>query len=546
MGDSSAGTVLPATAAARDRLVAAAIALATGHGLDDLAGRLRRAAAPDRPASCRVCFLGSFSTGKSHLINQLLGRPMLPVGEPPTTRAVVTVRPGDPAADGAGVRHCDAPWLREADLELIDTPGTDTDPGDAPALVAPGCDVAVVTVRAVGGLNLQERELLRDLALVHRVPVVLVVVTMLDHLRGDPAPVLARARAIAAGVGPAIEVLPGPSGDGAVPARPADLAALRRRLAEAARDDGRAAARDRQIVALLTAACAHMLALAGEVEAARDDAGAARARARIESERATARVRWQALRVDLDDRRRQARARVRAAASAPWDETAAEIGRLAAASADPAACWREEVVPLLRRAAAARLAATGAALDTAFGADAAWLEAGLTGMIGAVAGLDGARAAADVEGALDPPADAVRAARRWGRMLFEGGALALDVALALTPLAPLNVLSVRLWEHLRRRFGGGAEDGRRLVAETAAHVLEGFAAELADGAAERADAMYGRLAEAAEDWHEAWWRTRLALWEDDGEPRARGRRLRFEAGRLAAEAAALAREMGST
>ncbi|NUS14063.1 MAG: hypothetical protein HOY69_22100, partial [Streptomyces sp.] len=104
---------------------------------------LRRARSP----VARVCFVGGTNTGKSQLVNTLVGAALLPVSvrpgaEPPTLvrpytvadapaggHRVVTVRPGD--GDG---------WLAEAGLELVDTPGWDT---WAPAGVpAPGPNAA--------------------------------------------------------------------------------------------------------------------------------------------------------------------------------------------------------------------------------------------------------------------------------------------------------------------------------------------------------------------------------------------------------------------
>ncbi|MFF5259229.1 dynamin family protein [Actinomadura viridis] len=608
-----------------NRLLGRAAALAGEHGLDHLAWRLRGLAARNRRPACQVTFAGSFSAGKSHLINQLLGAALLDEGEGPTTRSVVSVRPGrdpDPDAEpepeteggaetgtgtgtggsGAGtpgartgrVVRVDDRWLRASRLELIDTPAFDALPArgegghEARTLTVPGCDAVVLVVRARGGLNTQEKDLLRDLVRVHRIPHVLVVVTMLDLLAEDAVrPVLERARAVAATIGPAVEVLPGPGGAGIVPADLGRLVALRARLAGLAAGADRRAARARQTAGVLAAACEGMLALAEEMPAARARAapGVRLARERIEAEHRAARARWAALRLEAEGRRARLNAGIATAGTRRWQAVLAEIERITAAHPAPAVCWRDEVEPLLLRTAAEETAAASAAIDEAFRRDAGWLRGELASVAGSPTlpgeedghGEDGGRGEAtradpagpsepsDPAGSPDPgnPAALAGAAgagrgrgeppfplrrRGLGRWLFEGGTTALDLTLSLIPpLAPATVLSPRLWERVRRDLGRDDLDRqRRRIREESRRICVDLSAAIATRAAGHADARYDDLLASAESWQESWWETRRALWDAAGEPPVRAERLRFEAGRLAEDVAAAARRLAAT
>ncbi|MEO1942101.1 MAG: dynamin family protein [Campylobacterales bacterium] len=88
----------------------------------------------------KVAVVGEFSTGKSTLINSLIGEKLLPTGFQPTTKGVVTLKYGDPNLvidreegpidwnrlrnrEGAEVElYYPAPLLKE--FQLIDTPGS--------------------------------------------------------------------------------------------------------------------------------------------------------------------------------------------------------------------------------------------------------------------------------------------------------------------------------------------------------------------------------------------------------------------------------------
>ena len=92
---------------------------------------LLRTAVDDLGSPFRVAVVGNFNTGKSTLVNALLGCELTPEGSDVTTSAVHHINYGSatsatPESDapGAPVRvSADLPWLRDHAIEVIDTPG---------------------------------------------------------------------------------------------------------------------------------------------------------------------------------------------------------------------------------------------------------------------------------------------------------------------------------------------------------------------------------------------------------------------------------------
>ena len=93
---------------------------ADGLGREDLAARLRVAAArASRPATI-VCVVGEFKQGKSSLVNALVGRPVCPVDDDLATSAITLLRYGEDV--GVQVRR------REGDQTVVE----DIDPASIP------------------------------------------------------------------------------------------------------------------------------------------------------------------------------------------------------------------------------------------------------------------------------------------------------------------------------------------------------------------------------------------------------------------------------
>lgn len=165
----------------------------------------------------RLAFIGEFSRGKSHLINRLLDREILPEGALPTTatltsiiansqeqmevrvRDKVDIRPlqksswkelvatdqtGSDSEVFAGVRiSLDHQWLRSLDIEIIDTPGAG-DLNDKRANlvldVLNQCDAAILVISATSPFSMTESAFLEQEVIGRHVPRLMVAVSKLD------------------------------------------------------------------------------------------------------------------------------------------------------------------------------------------------------------------------------------------------------------------------------------------------------------------------------------------------------------------------------
>jgi GTPase SAR1 family protein len=167
----------------------------------------------------RLAFVGEFSRGKSHLINRLLGREILPEGALPTTATLTSIVAGleermevrvsgktevrylddiswedllatDDAGSEtevfAGVRiSLNHQWLKSLDIEIIDTPGA----GDLSERrinmvsdILNQCDGAILTVSANSPFSMTEAAFLEQEVLGRHIPRVMVAVSKLDTI----------------------------------------------------------------------------------------------------------------------------------------------------------------------------------------------------------------------------------------------------------------------------------------------------------------------------------------------------------------------------
>lgn len=187
------------------------------NGLPDMAGELEKIKQSADREHFTIAVTGEFSRGKSFFINRLLERDFLPVGDLPTT-AVMTRIQYNPAEmmmvfdennkkkmekklskdswedlvihnfggedfRGWVLTGINSEWLRDTNIEIIDTPGAGDlnesrvrDIGD----MLLGCDGAIITISATAALSLTEKLFIEERLLARKIPFLLLAVTKLD------------------------------------------------------------------------------------------------------------------------------------------------------------------------------------------------------------------------------------------------------------------------------------------------------------------------------------------------------------------------------
>lgn len=164
-----------------------------------------------------VAVVGEFSRGKSTLINKILGQEILPVGNLPTTAMLTKIayglKPGieychkngqreflpleneswdklvaDPfGSSPEGIVKVELPqdWLREREVQMIDTPGAG-DLGDKAVQiitdVLTGCDGAIIAISALMALSLTEKAFIEQHLIAKKIPHIILVITRLDQV----------------------------------------------------------------------------------------------------------------------------------------------------------------------------------------------------------------------------------------------------------------------------------------------------------------------------------------------------------------------------
>lgn len=186
-------------------------------GLSDMAGELEKIKQSADREHFTVAVTGEFSRGKSSFINRLLEREFLPVGDLPTTAVMTRIRYnpvevmmvfdennkkkmerklskdswtdlvihnfGGEDFRGWTLAGINSRWLKDTNIELIDTPGAGDlsesrarDIGD----MLLGCDGAVITISAAAALSLTEKLFIEERLLARKIPFLLLAVTKLD------------------------------------------------------------------------------------------------------------------------------------------------------------------------------------------------------------------------------------------------------------------------------------------------------------------------------------------------------------------------------
>ncbi len=113
-----------------------------------------------------IVFIGEFSTGKSTIINTLLGRNILPEGITPTTDKITIIRYGDTEEEHMENGNCviSVPQERLKGLFMVDTPGTNVTIEQHQQLTeefVPRADIVFFTIGAERAVTGSEAELIK-------------------------------------------------------------------------------------------------------------------------------------------------------------------------------------------------------------------------------------------------------------------------------------------------------------------------------------------------------------------------------------------------
>ena len=166
-----------------------------------------------------VAVVGEFSRGKSTLINRLLGRSVLPVGNMPTTAMLTRIRSGakegmvyvnaqgkrsqpmrvrpesweglvannfgGPDPQGAVFMSVQSPWLESLGMELLDTPGAgDLEEKRAQKIsdALAEADGAIIAISALNPMSMSEQQFIQQRLIMRKTPFMVLAITKLDEV----------------------------------------------------------------------------------------------------------------------------------------------------------------------------------------------------------------------------------------------------------------------------------------------------------------------------------------------------------------------------
>ena len=293
----------------------------------------------------RLAFVGEFNRGKSSLINRLLDCSLLPVGDRPTTATLTSIVAG--TEDRMEVRFAKSDWqsrplvasswedltaidrkgneqdvvgqvrltlnhdwVRNLDVELIDTPGVGDLSGRRTSLafdLLSQCDAAVFVVSATVSFSLTEATFLQQEVMGRHVTQILVVVSKLDLIpQEEQAIAFETIRKRISKISPEIPVLPLHSIDPIV-SEGKVLAAVKTQIESMVAKGERRMWRSRKIAGQITDYLSHLIE-AGELAIATakfNEGELEQALNQTKEKIRRAELNWKELRLNLDQRRLQ-------------------------------------------------------------------------------------------------------------------------------------------------------------------------------------------------------------------------------------------------
>ncbi len=191
-------------------------------GKPALAERLEQLAKDLSRERFTVAVVGEFSRGKSTLINRLLGRPLLPVGNMPTTAVLTHIRAsnkelmlyvdekgrkspamalgaqswegltannfGGPDPKGTVFMGVNDPWLGKLSLEVLDTPGAGDLEDHRARLISDAlleADGAIITISALTPMSMSEQQFIQQRLITRKTPFMMLAITKLDEIQPE-------------------------------------------------------------------------------------------------------------------------------------------------------------------------------------------------------------------------------------------------------------------------------------------------------------------------------------------------------------------------
>jgi len=359
-----------------------------------------------------VVVAGEFSRGKTTLINQLLERELLPVGDLPTTAMIAQITyKSEPEAErlfSNGTRErvafsellhmkaneddvdpdallllkLDNEWLRSNGIQILDTPGVGDAFGKRAELAIEAisnADATVVAISATMPMSLTERTFIDQHVLSRSVPRIAVVLTRLDQVKvADRGQVIAHVRAKLAEWAPAAELWTS-CGDDIAPRDAAvdamGPAAIRARLTQWAQSPEHRGLRVGQVASQLSALHGDLRGVLEERSAVLalgvEDIEKARAAAHQAMDREQ--LAWEDLRLEMETRQIAAGRWITDRLMRTTSTVTETLGYQLQRAPQPADWWKRDFPFLFRRELLSLGRGIEAELQKRIAADAGWL-----------------------------------------------------------------------------------------------------------------------------------------------------------------------------